>query len=224
MAYAKLDLRDIDFDLDGHLNAGGLTYSYAGSTTTPLDTYADATGTPNSNPIVRDSSGQAHIWLLEDTAYKFVFKKSDGTTLYTENGIIISSGAATTGSLYVDAEFEFPGGPPVAATAGTTLGWIGGRRVARAISYAANFGGSYGFALTAPTASFVMTVRKNATLNNNGTQIGTITVATNGTYTFATTTGAVQSLAIGDTLHVFGPAVADVTMADFGFTLAGTLV
>jgi hypothetical protein len=195
MAVAKLDVIEQYLDNSGLLLAGGLIYTYAGGTTTPLASYADATGLiANSNPVVLDSSGRADLWFTVGTSYKVIIKTSAGVTLHTVDAIVAPDTTAVTGSEFADMEFEFPGGPPVAATAGTTLGWIGGRRVARAISYAANFGGSYGFALTAPTASFVMTVRKNATLNNNGTQIGTITVATNGTYTFATTTGAAQSL------------------------------
>lgn len=66
-----------------------------------------------------------------------------------------------------------------------------------------------------PTASFVLTVAKN------GATIGTITVATDGTATFATTGGG-ETFAVGDVLTVTGPGTADATIANSAFTLKMT--
>jgi hypothetical protein len=219
MAVAKLDLRDIDFDTDGHLNAGGKIYTYQASTTTPLATYADNTGgVANPNPLVLDSSGQGHVWLTIGVSYKFVYTTADDATIYTENGVIAADpSAGSTSSLFADVVVFYAAGPP------TTSELIYLERVLHAISFAAAFTGSYGKAITAPTASFVISVRKNATTSSTGTEIGTITVATDGSYTFATTGGATQSLAVGDTISFWGPSSADTTIANFGFTLAGTL-
>jgi hypothetical protein len=69
----------------------------------------------------------------------------------------------------------------------------------------------------------VISVRKNATTASNGTAMGTITVSTGGVVAFATTGAAAQSLAVGDTFSVWGPAVADTTIANIAATFAGTL-
>jgi len=47
------------FDNNGDPLSGGLLYSYASGTTTPLATYTSSTGlTANTNPIVLDSAGR----------------------------------------------------------------------------------------------------------------------------------------------------------------------
>ncbi len=51
------------FDANGNPLAGGKLYTYAAGTTTPKATYQDAAGTtPNANPIILDSLGQAVIF------------------------------------------------------------------------------------------------------------------------------------------------------------------
>ncbi len=51
------------FDASGNPLAGGLLYTYAAGTTTPKATYQDAAGvTPNANPIILDSRGEAVIF------------------------------------------------------------------------------------------------------------------------------------------------------------------
>lgn len=89
--------------------------------------------------------------------------------------------------------------------------------VARAISFPANFSGSYGVASVAATGSTAFDVQKN------GSSIGTITfAAAASTATFTTAGGAAQSLAAGDVLAIIAPATPDATLADVGFVLAGT--
>ena len=52
------------FDANGAPLAGGLLYTYAAGTTTPLATYTDSTGVSlNTNPITLDSRGEANVWL-----------------------------------------------------------------------------------------------------------------------------------------------------------------
>ena len=52
------------FDLNGAPLSGGLLYTYAAGTTTPLTSYTDSTGvSANTNPIVLDSRGEANVWL-----------------------------------------------------------------------------------------------------------------------------------------------------------------
>jgi hypothetical protein len=58
------------FDANGAPLAGGKLYSYAAGTSTPLATYTDqGGGTPNANPTILDSSGEASVW-LGPLAYK----------------------------------------------------------------------------------------------------------------------------------------------------------
>lgn len=60
--------------------AGGLVYTYAAGTTTPLVTYIDATATtPAANPIVLDSAGRCQIWGVG--SYKFIVKDSLGNPI-----------------------------------------------------------------------------------------------------------------------------------------------
>jgi hypothetical protein len=89
--------------------------------------------------------------------------------------------------------------------------------VARAITFPANFSGSYAKAATAATASTAIDVQ------NNGSSIGTITFAAAGTIaTFTTVSGTSKSLVAGDILSIIAPASADATIANIGFVLAGT--
>lgn len=78
------------FDNNGDPLSGGLIYTYAAGTTTPATTYTSSSGsTPNSNPIVLDSSGRVsgEIWLVYNATYKFVIKDSDEVTIGTYDNI-----------------------------------------------------------------------------------------------------------------------------------------
>lgn len=215
MTVAKLDLRDQELDLDGFLLAGGKIYTYAANTLTPLATYADVSGSvANANPIVADSSGQLHIWLTAGLSYKFVYKDANSVTLYTENGISIADTAAelaAAASQAFDLAFDFLGGPPTASQEMFRYAFT------RAVSFPANFSGSFGSVSANPTASFVETVKKN------GSTVGAITTNTSGVSSFASSGGAVVSFAAGDVLTVSGPALTDATVANLARTFAGAL-
>ena len=72
------------FGTDGLPLVGGKLYTYAAGTTTPLATYVDHTGVAaNTNPVILDSNGEADVWLPETTAYKYVLKTAEDTTLFT---------------------------------------------------------------------------------------------------------------------------------------------
>jgi hypothetical protein len=82
----------------GEPAAGYKIYTYAAGTTTKTQTYTDATGqTPNLNPIILDSLGEADIWLLQDAAYKLVFAPATDTdpptnAIWTRDNITVSGG------------------------------------------------------------------------------------------------------------------------------------
>ncbi len=86
----------------------------------------------------------------------------------------------------------------------------------RAVNFAANFSGAYGSVGFNPTSTATYTVK------NGATTIGTVAISTSGVFTFATTGGTSQALAAGDRLTVTAPGSQDATLADVGFTFAGT--
>lgn len=88
--------------LDDNANplTGGLLYTYAAGTTTPLATYTSSSGsTPNTNPIVLDAAGRVsqEVWLTTTSDYKFILKNSTGVTIWTKDDIPggLSSDAVT---------------------------------------------------------------------------------------------------------------------------------
>jgi len=91
-----------------------------------------------------------------------------------------------------------------------------------AMSFAANFAGSSGDALTAPGASLTLTVRKRSSGATTYSTIGTVVFGTGATPiapAFATTGGAIQPFAAGDELSIIGPATADTAFTSWAFTL-----
>lgn len=100
--------------------AGGLLYTYAAGTSTPLATYSDAAGVvPNANPVVLDSTGTATV-RLGASAYKFVLKDSGGTTQWTaDNYVPLSDSPVFSGNLTVAGTGSF-GGTLTTAAINTT--------------------------------------------------------------------------------------------------------
>jgi hypothetical protein len=75
------------FDANGAPLAGGLLYTYAAGTTTPLATYTDSTGvSANTNPIVLDSRGEANVW-LGTASYKLALYTSVGVLIWTVDNL-----------------------------------------------------------------------------------------------------------------------------------------
>jgi hypothetical protein len=66
--------------------AGGKLWSYASGLVTPQDTYSDAIGTPNANPVILDSAGRATVYLAPK-AYSFELKDSNGVSIWTADPI-----------------------------------------------------------------------------------------------------------------------------------------
>lgn len=68
---------------------GGLLYTcVAGSVCpgTPLTTYKDIIGTPNSNPVVLDAGGFASVW-IQQLPYKMVLTDSSGNVVWTQDNV-----------------------------------------------------------------------------------------------------------------------------------------
>lgn len=107
------------FDSNGDPLAGGKLFVYVANSVTPTTTWSDQAMTqPNSNPIILDANGEANVWILEATLYKFVLKDVDDVVQYTldevsvsgtganGNTILSGSGAPSNG-LGVDGDFYY---------------------------------------------------------------------------------------------------------------------
>jgi hypothetical protein len=71
------------FYADGTPLVGGKVYTYSAGTTTPQVSYTDYTGlTPNENPVILDSRGEANIWLGE-LSYKFRLTDENDVEIWT---------------------------------------------------------------------------------------------------------------------------------------------
>lgn len=83
-------------DQNGKPLAGGKLYTYAAGTSTLQVTYTDATGaSPNTNPVILDSTGTAHVFMAPLT-YKFILQDASGVVQWTADNIIGSQGQAIT--------------------------------------------------------------------------------------------------------------------------------
>jgi len=72
------------FGTDGLPLVGGKLYTYQAGTTTPIATYTDYTGvTLNTNPVILDSAGQANVWLIDTTTYKYALTDANNVPLFT---------------------------------------------------------------------------------------------------------------------------------------------
>jgi hypothetical protein len=79
------------FGNDGAPLVGGQLFTYGAMTSTPIATWTDAgAGTPNANPIILDSRGEANLWILPNTGYKFVLQDAVGNVIWTTDNIFNS--------------------------------------------------------------------------------------------------------------------------------------
>lgn len=66
---------------------GGKLYSYAAGTTTPLATYTSSSGaTPNTNPVILNSRGEAEVW-LGLSSYKLKLTDANDVEIWTVDNI-----------------------------------------------------------------------------------------------------------------------------------------
>lgn len=78
-------------DANGNPLVGGKVYTYVAGTTTPLVTYTDEGGTtPNTNPVILDSRGEAAIW-LGVASYKLKLTTSTDVEIWTVDNIVSAS-------------------------------------------------------------------------------------------------------------------------------------
>lgn len=212
---AKLDVIEQLLDNNGLLLAGGKVFTYQAGTTTPLASYVDQSGgTPNTNPLVLDSSGRGDLWFQVGLAYKVVVQLPSGTVLKTVDGILIP------GSMLV--------APVILTWTGVQDGaavWLGGETLNESMSFGPDFVSGDGRSplgkkpKALPTGSYTVTIKQVSA--GTSTTVGTATCNTSGAWAFATTGGAPLSFAAGDEIDFYGGG--DATIADFGLTLPGTV-
>lgn len=91
--------------------AGCLLFTYQAGTTTPLATYTDSTGsTPNTNPVVLNSQGQAGIWLPSFSSYKYSLSPSGDTGNTNPYWTVDNIANGALGSLGIGAGLASSGG------------------------------------------------------------------------------------------------------------------
>lgn len=106
------------FDANGNPLVGGKLYTYAAGTTTPLATYTDyGGGTPNTNPVIMDSRGEASVW-LGTSRYYMELKDSTDVLIWSSDNI---GGFITTSELGLSTGSTVIGDPASAYNAGTTV-------------------------------------------------------------------------------------------------------
>jgi hypothetical protein len=86
-------------DSNGDPWVGAKLYTYETGGTTPKSTWTDSTKvTPNTNPVVLDSYGQANVWLdASGGAYRLKLLDPDDITIWTVDGVQDASSAAFEG-------------------------------------------------------------------------------------------------------------------------------
>lgn len=76
------------FAPNGQFLVGGQLSTFAAGTSTPQVTYVDSTQTtPNANPIILNSLGQASVWLVGQDVYKLVLKDSAGNQIWSVDNV-----------------------------------------------------------------------------------------------------------------------------------------
>lgn len=92
------------FDNNGAECSGCKLFTYQAGTTTKQNSFTDSTGgTPNANPIILNSRGEASVWLTPALGYKFTLAPANDTDppsnpFWTVNNILTNGlfGTATT--------------------------------------------------------------------------------------------------------------------------------
>ncbi len=102
------------FDNDGLVLAFGKVHSYVTGSSTPLDTYSTASGTPNTNPIILDAAGRCRIY-LQPTSYKFVTVDANDVPVGLDMDPVtaVDAGSSGLGEIFV---FGSNSSSPITAT------------------------------------------------------------------------------------------------------------
>jgi hypothetical protein len=98
-------------DAAGQPLVGGKLYTYIAGTTTLQATYTDSSAsTPNTNPIILDSRGEANVW-LGGAIYKFILKDADDALIWTVDNISAPTSAVSpvlSGNVTINSDTPTP--------------------------------------------------------------------------------------------------------------------
>jgi hypothetical protein len=130
----------------------------------------------------------------------------------TANGLYPIGSADDGGGGAAPYDFGF-----VKAAIPTSSEIIGKVVIPRDITLPADFSGAYGHVDTNPTAQFDIDV------SDDGTSIGTISIATDGMFTFTTAGNTAKAVTAGSVIRFVAPASIDATVAGIAVTLVGSL-
>lgn len=193
-----------------------VTVSSSGPTSwTPVT----ATGTGASQNITLPETGLATsdvLVIVEGMTQGLSDYSITGTTLTltapnTSDIVIRKLTAASNATFYRPFPFFF-------TTTPSSSELLAQFSVVESISIPPNFLNSVGHIGINPSATFILTVKKNGS-----TTIGTITVSTAGVIAWATTGGLAQPLVSGDYVTFEAPATADSTIANVSVTVKGQI-
>jgi hypothetical protein len=82
-------------DTTGRAAPGAKLYFYETESETPKATYSDVgLTTPNTNPVIANSTGRFGPIFLSDGYYKVILKDTDDATIWTEDKVGVEDGAA----------------------------------------------------------------------------------------------------------------------------------
>lgn len=91
--------------------SGGKVYTYTAGTTTPQATFTDYTGaTPNTNPVILNSRGEANIW-LGSALYKFKLTDANDVEIWTVDYISAPTSGISpvlSGNVVIDSDTPGP--------------------------------------------------------------------------------------------------------------------
>lgn len=146
-------------------------------------------------------TGTAWVALIEEAP-------KDGLSYARKNGnwAEVTGGGASQSN---DIEMSYPGTPGA-------LELLDFKTVGRNVSIPADFAGAAGNVGANPTAAFAMDVQ------DDGVSIGTINIATDGTFAF-NTGGSARVISAGSLITFVAPASVDATIADISATLLGNI-
>ena len=164
---------------------------------------------------------------LDGTIISLTMGQDVGLLIYTDGTNYFSiRGEGIAPKPYHIVSF-LPGQPDAgvpASKTGEVCQWVCPGNLTNGVAFLANFANSTGFCQTAPTSTAAYSIYKitsGSSPGTVGTQIGTISIATSGVFTFTSVSGLAYSFATGDILSVWAPSTQDATLAGVSFTLAG---
>jgi hypothetical protein len=159
---------------------------------------------------INDGGGGNFYWNGSTTS------ADDNFNIIRPNGVIQGAWerlelAGESSEQYTPA-FEFLGGTPPIGN--ETLGM---HTFFSTVTMPANFGGGVGSALVNPTGAFV------AQITRNGASVGTMSISTGGVFAFTSSGGSPVVFTAGENIVFTAPGSPDATLANFSWTIQGTL-